>query len=109
MADEQYYAGAKIPFDFELDTSVDNIVINAVKSPSIVIAKYAHPAKEGYTTLTKVNNTYSGVLLDTDTSDIAAGKLQLEAKTWIGSNWAPIGIIPISAIIANTVGHEEKW
>ena len=109
MADEQYYAGAKIPFDFELDTAVDNIVINAVKYPSVVIAKYAYPAKEGYTSLTKVDNTYSGVLLDTDTSDIAAGKLQLEAKTWIGSNWAPIGIIPISAIIANTVGQEEKW
>ena len=109
MAEEHYYAGAKIPFDFELDTAVDNIVINAVKAPSIVIAKYAYPAKEGYTTLTKVGNTYSGVLLDTDTSDIAAGKLQLEAKTWIGNSWAPIGIIPISAIIANTVGREEKW
>jgi len=109
MADEQYYAGAKIPFDFELDTAVDNIVINAVKYPSVVIAKYAYPAKAGYTTLTKAANTYSGVLLDTDTKDINAGKLQLEAKTWIGSNWAPIGIIPISAIIANTVGHEEKW
>ena len=109
MADEHYYAGAKIPFDFELDTAVDNIVINAVKYPSVVISKYAYPAKTGYTTLTKVDNTYSGVLLDTDTSDISAGKLQLEAKTWIGSNWAPIGIIPISAIIANTVGQEEKW
>lgn len=42
MADEQYYAGAKIPFDFELDTAVDNIVINAVKYPSVVIAKYAY-------------------------------------------------------------------
>ena len=109
MAEEQYYAGAKIPFDFELDTAVDNIVINAVKSPSVVIAKYAYPAKTGCTTLTKDGNKYSGVLLDTDTRDITAGKLQLEAKTWIGSNWAPIGIIPISAIIANTVGREEKW
>ena len=109
MAEEQYYAGAKIPFDFTLDVAVDNIVINAVKSPSIIIAKYAYPAKTGYTTLVKDGNKYSGVLLDTDTCDITAGKLQLEAKTWIGNNWAPIGIIPISAIIANTVGHEEKW
>ena len=109
MAEEQYYAGATVPFDYGLDTAVDNIVIKAVKSPSVVIAKYAYPAKEGYKELTKAGNIYSGVLLDADTKEIAAGKLQLEAKTWIGNNWAPIGIIPISAIIPNTVGHEEKW
>ena len=46
------------------------------------LAQFAYPAREGYTTLHKVGNRYSGMLPETATAEAPSGDLLMEVKIW---------------------------
>jgi len=116
MEGQPYYSGSTIPFTVPFPVSVENVIVHVINSENeTVLAKFAYPELpdsnevEGYATLAKSGNSYSGTIEGVDTEDITDGLLVMDIKAFVNDEWEPIGRCKIKSIAKTTVSKVRKW
>ena len=102
--DAQIYAGSKGSVTFNVNQATEQFVAHlVVKRTNEIVGKFSYPARDGYQTLTKIDNNYTGYLTAEMTMDIATEQIKIEVKPFINGHTAPIGAAEIRRIADNTL------
>lgn len=104
MSCANIYENTKGSITFYVSEATQQFVAHlVVKRTSAIVGKFSYPAREGYQTLAKSDNNYTGYLTAEMTSNISKETVIMEVKPFIDENTAPIGAVEIANIIDNTV------
>lgn len=102
--DAQIYAGSKGSVTFNVNQATEQFIAHlVVKRTSEIVGKFSYPIREGYQTLIKVGNNYTGYLTAEMTMNIANEQIKIEVKPFINGHTAPIGAAEIRRIADNTL------
>ena len=104
MIDTSIYAGSRGYITFAVSVATQQFVAHlVVKRTNQIVGKFSYPARDGYQTLTKELNNYTGHLTEGMTKDVPNEILKIEVKPFINENAAPIGVAELRKVSDNTL------
>lgn len=100
-----WYDGSAGKFTVTTTETFDEMIVMIVhNSYRTVAAKFAYPARVGYTELTQSGNEYSAIMTETETRAARQGAYNVEVKLFLADNTRPVGVATLNILQDSEVG-----
>jgi hypothetical protein len=104
-----WYKGSGGTFTITITDTFQQVVALVVgRGSRKVAAKFAYPARTGYTTLAKSGDDYSAAMTETETLAANAELHDVEVKMFIDDNERPVGKGELEILEISEAGKVEK-